>query len=381
MLGIPTSVMNEAGGLVKDWLKNPLNSSFLYWYFLPAVGFVLLQLFIIGPAMGWQAPNVFEVDTSRNAVFQLVSAGVFLLILMPLIFSVLLSALAGTIFRLYQGTLPIARVAFLPWLRLNRKRSKELYGPLFAKRRDYLFLVLQGVRFLTVDGKERAEMVPESEREELANQLKQDIQTLHEELEASPDLPVGLSDLAQPVAAHNLPVDFTKAGATDLANALSVPEEDPLQRYSIDTKVFWPRMVEEIEPAKSESLTLTFGAMNGLLNISLLSYLFAIEALIVGVARWIRPGGSLIKPGWLFLAAAIGIPIGRGAYRGAVRAAHSVGNALRTAFDYHRELILKRFKLKLPEDNVEERLLWLKLAAYIRRGESFYYPAEFRGDG
>jgi hypothetical protein len=28
MLGIPTSVMNEAGGLVKDWLKNPLNSSF-----------------------------------------------------------------------------------------------------------------------------------------------------------------------------------------------------------------------------------------------------------------------------------------------------------------------------------------------------------------
>jgi hypothetical protein len=126
---------------------------------------------------------------------------------------------------------------------------------------------------------------------------------------------------------------------------------------------------------------LTFGAMNGLLNISLLSYLFAIEALIVGVARWIRPGGSLIKPAWLLLAAAIGIPIGRGAYRGAVRAAHSVGNALRTAFDYHRELILKRFKLKLPEDNVEERLLWLKLAAYIRRGESFYYPAEFRGDG
>lgn len=384
MLGIPTSVMNEAGGLVKDWLKNPLNSSFLYWYFLPAVGFVLLQLFIIGPAMGWQPPNVFEVDTSKNAVFQLVSAGVFSLILVPLIFSVLLSALAGTIFRLYQGTLPIARVAFLPWLKHNQKRGKELYGPLAAKRREYLFLVLQGVRFSTVDGKEHAEMVPESEREALTNQLKQDIQTLHEDLEVSPtpsQLPAGAvapGELGNPVASRSLPVDFNRVGSTDLANALSMAEEDPFQRYGIDTKVFWPRMVEEIEPAKLESLTLTFGAMNGLLNISLLSYLFAVESLIVGVAGWIRPEGSLIKPGWLFLAAAIGIPIGRGAYRGAVRAAHSVGNALRTAFDYHRELILKRFKLAMPEDNVEERLLWLRLAAYIRRGESFYYPSEFR---
>src|SRR6266550_7021447 len=121
MFGISTSVFNDAGGLVKDWLKNPLNSSFLYWYFLPAVGFVLLQLFIIGPAMGWSPPNVFEADASRNAVFQLVSAGVFSLILVPLIFSVLLSALSGTIFRLYQGTLPIARVAFLPWLKQNQK--------------------------------------------------------------------------------------------------------------------------------------------------------------------------------------------------------------------------------------------------------------------
>jgi len=36
MFGISTSVFNDAGGLVKDWLKNPLNASFLYWYFLPA---------------------------------------------------------------------------------------------------------------------------------------------------------------------------------------------------------------------------------------------------------------------------------------------------------------------------------------------------------
>ena len=42
MLGISTSVFNEAGSLAKDWLKNPLNASFLYWYVLPAAGVILL---------------------------------------------------------------------------------------------------------------------------------------------------------------------------------------------------------------------------------------------------------------------------------------------------------------------------------------------------
>ena len=61
MLGISTSVFSEASGLVKDWLKNPLNAGFLFWYFLPAAGFVLLQLFIIGPVLGRHAPTVFDI--------------------------------------------------------------------------------------------------------------------------------------------------------------------------------------------------------------------------------------------------------------------------------------------------------------------------------
>ena|SRR5438445_1426366 len=62
MLGISTSVFNEAGSLAKDWLKNPLNASFLYWYFLPAAGLILLQLMIVGPALGHPRPEIFNIE-------------------------------------------------------------------------------------------------------------------------------------------------------------------------------------------------------------------------------------------------------------------------------------------------------------------------------
>ena len=375
MFGISTSVFNEAGGLVKDWLKNPLNASFFYWYFLPAVGFVLLQLFVIGPALGYQAPKVFNVNvgpskTAVDLILQMLSASFFALLLLPLIIAVIVSSVSGTILRLYQGKLPIARALFRPWLKRNQKRSSELYGPLSSLRRQYFFLVSRGVRLVTTEAGEQAEPVAEPERAQLIDQLKQDIQALHERLEASS-------------TTREVPVDLERVGPTDLANTLSLAEEYPFERYGMDAGVFWPRLSAEIEPEKLESMTASFGAMNGLLNLSLLSCLFATESLIVAIGKgagWIRPGAaSLLQVRWLFVAASVGIFVALAAYRAALGTARSVGNAMRTAFDYYRGNVLRRFNLKLPDNIEEERVLWLKLAAFIRRGESFYYPSEFRG--
>jgi hypothetical protein len=377
MFGISTSVFNEAGGLVKDWLKNPLNASFFYWYFLPAVGFVLLQLFVIGPVLGYQAPKVFNVNvgpskTAVDLILQMLSASFFALLLLPLIIAVIVSSVSGTILRLYQGKLPIARALFRPWLKRNQKRSSELYGPLPSLRRQYFFLVSKGVRLITTEAGEQAEPVADPERAQLIDQLKQDIQALHERLEAT-------------TTTRELPVDLERVGPTDLANTLSLAEEYPFERYGMDPAVFWPRLSAEIEPEKLESMTASFGAMNGLLNLSLLSCLFATESLIVAIGKgtgWIRPGAaSLLQVRWLFVAAAVGIFVALAAYRAALGTARSVGNAMRTAFDYYRGNVLRRFNLKLPDSIEEERVLWLKLAAFIRRGESFYYPSEFRGGG
>ena len=360
MLGISTSIFNETGGLVKDWLKNPLNASFFYWYFLPAAGFVLLHLLIIYPALGRPTPPLFNIEvghtnTVADLVLQILSGRFLKLVLLPLVLAVVLSSLAGTVLRFFQGTLPVARLLFQPSLNRNKKRSDELYGPLKNLRRQYFFLVSH------VDG-EGTEPVTESDREQLIEQLKQEIQTVHEQLEASS-------------VARDLPFDSERAGATTLANILAMAEEYPFERYSIDTAVFWPRLAPEIEPGKLESMTASFGMMNGLLNLSLLSYVFAFESLIISVGMltgWIRPTWSPV------MAVVAGGLVGLASYRTALGAARSVGNSLRAAFDCYRDRLLRSFNLRMPDDIEQERVVWLKLGAFIRRGESFYYPSEFR---
>jgi len=381
MLGISTSIFNEASGLVKDWLKNPLNSSFFFWYFLPAVGFVLLQLFIIGPALGRPAPQVFNVEVAQgkgltNLLLQILSASFFTLIVLPLVAAAVMSALSGRVLLFFQGALPIARPLFQPLVSRNRRRNTELYGPLLILRRQYLFLVSHGVRLENVDGEERAVPVSEAELPALIEQLKQQTQAIHEQIESHPDAP-------------DLPKDIERVGATDLANTLALAEEYPFERYAIDTALFWPRLSAEIEPEKLDGLRSSFGALNGLLNLSLLIFLFAVESLIAGVAIALdltRPSAApLLLSKWslvilLFAAALASVVAAYGAYRAAVGSARAVGNAMRTAFDYYRGNVLRRFNLKIPNDIEEERVVWLKLSAFIRRGESFYYPSEFRAE-
>jgi hypothetical protein len=58
--------------------------------------------------------------------------------------------------------------------------------------------------------------------------------------------------------------------------------------------------------------------------------------------------------------------------------AGALGNNFRLYFDYYRSRVLKKFGLKQPEKLDDERVLWLRLAAFLRRGESFYFPSEWR---
>ena len=387
MLGISASIFNEAGSVVRDWLKNPLNSSFFFWYFMPAVGFVLLHLFTIWPVLGRPTPqlltgNLSQIKTATELLAAILSASLVQLVVVPLLLGVLLSALSARVLRLYQGTLPIARPLFRPWLARNRRRNIELYSKLRTLRRQYLFLVTQGVLLESVNGEEKAKEISEGDREALINQLKQDTQLVHEELESNP-------------AAPDLPVDIDRVGATDLANTLALAEEYPFERYAMDPAVFWPRLSSEIDAEKADGLKASFATMNGLLNLSLMIYLGAAEVAIAGfaiVAKWIPTRVDDSQPMWvrwlpeyrpavagltLALAFLLAI-IGYGAYRAAVASARAVGNAMRTAFDYYRGNVLKRFNLKMPNNLEEERVLWLKLGAFVRRGESFYYPSEYR---
>lgn len=380
MFGISASIFNEAGSLVRDWLKNPLNTAFFYWYFLPVAGFILAQRFFVGPALGWPAPSILSVNVQHsNSVaelaLQIFSASFFQLILLPLIGGFLLSALSGRVLRLYQGTLPIVAPLFKPWLSRNRRRNTLVFGRLRVLRRQFLFLATQGVRLQIVDGEEVARPVPENERAALIDQLKAETQAFHEQLEQDPKAP-------------DLPVDIDRVGATVLANTLALAEEYPFERYAIDAAVFWPRLSVELESEKLEGLKSAFAAMNGLLNLSLLFYLFAIESMLLAIFTAMAPvtpaapfpERPLLVAVLAFAVTVVSLLVGFGAYRSAVASARAVGNSMRTAFDYYRGNVLRRFNLRMPSDIEDERVVWLKLAAFIRRGESFYYPTEFRSD-
>src|SRR5688572_27216284 len=180
MFGVSAIIFNEAGSLVRDWLKNPLNTLFFFWYFLPAVGFVLLQLFLVAPALGNEFPQIFDADIRTQASFAdlilaVLNASFFTLILLPLVMGVMMSALSGRVLHLYQGTLPIVRPLFQPWLARKRKRNTESYGRLRTLRRQYLFLS-QGIRLELVNGEEKEIQVTETERAALIDQLQQETQ-------------------------------------------------------------------------------------------------------------------------------------------------------------------------------------------------------------
>ena len=398
-MGVTTSVSNEVGGLLKDWLKNPLNASFVYWYFLPALGFVLLQLFVITPALGYSAPEVvpqkdsLQTDSIVAVVLQLLRGSVFWLMLLPLMIGLVMSSLSGTTLRLYRGTLPVVRWLFLPWLQRNRLSSSKMFSDLLKLRRQYLFLS-SGISLEIVDGEEKTEVVDEGKRPEKLDQLKLEIQQWHERFETN------LADASQAKSGtraerdsnllettppeRELPMDLDRVGPNRFANTLAVAEEYPFERYCMDASVFWPRVSAEMEPEKLDSLTTSYGAMRGFLNLSLLAGGFALECLFVGAGIWFGKfyplNHAFLRPRWLFVTAVLSVLIGLGAYRAAIGVARSVGNAMRTAFDYYRGNVLRRFNLQVPNDIEEERLVWLKLAAFLRRGESFYFPNEFRSE-
>jgi hypothetical protein len=371
MVAISQSLFNEIGSEVKGWLLKPFNQSFFFWYFLPAAGFIFLQYGVIGPALPFLPPGILsdlallggQIETEHldTSVLGVLAKDFFALVVVPLFLAVVLAALSNSILRLYQGTLPIVRGLLAPRLKRNRQRSDEAYASLRSKRREYFFLASSGIHLENVDGHEQKRAVEGKEREQLLANLRSDIQTLHVQYDDEH------SNL-------DLPVDSERVAPTTLGNVLALAQEYPFERYGIDAAVFWPRLRVELEKENLAALDNTFTTLTGLLNISLLACLFAGEAMVIWLA------GLLVQSAnWNLLALVpVALIVGFGAYRAAISAAGTVGNLLRTAFDYHRDLVLQRFNLIMPEDIEEERAVWLKLAAFVRWGEPFYYPTEWR---
>lgn len=141
---------------------------------------------------------------------------------------------------------------------------------------------------------------------------------------------------------------------TRFGNVLAAAEEYPSRLYQLDAVTWWPRLVTLLPNTMTSAINEAEAYMVAALN---LSTIFTLLALIGGGTAF------LVTKNWslLFLLVTGGSGFAWLFYVAAVSQAESYGAMIRTAFDLYRHLILTAMYLPLPQDLVEERLLWIAL--------------------
>jgi len=142
---------------------------------------------------------------------------------------------------------------------------------------------------------------------------------------------------------------------TQLGNVLVSAEEYPYQLYRLDAVVWWSRLVSLLPETFRTQLDTALTPMVALLNLSMLFTFIAFG------------GGSILlltRYWWLGAFAFIGgLALARACYIAACNQALDYGQLVRVAFDFYRHDILKQMHITVPDNLVEERLLWDALNA------------------
>jgi len=144
---------------------------------------------------------------------------------------------------------------------------------------------------------------------------------------------------------------------TKLGNVLAA-EEYSMQLYKLDAVIWWPRLAPLLPDTFRAQVDVALIPMLAVLNLGLVFTLIA----LIG-------GGSaiLLGPNWfLFIISFIGgFFFARASYMAAVSQAVDYGNWIRVAFDLYRHEILKQMHIPIPDNLVEETLLWTSLNNWV----------------
>jgi hypothetical protein len=142
---------------------------------------------------------------------------------------------------------------------------------------------------------------------------------------------------------------------TRLGNILVSAEEYSYQLYRLDAVVWWSRLVSLLPETFRSQLDTALTPMIALLNLSTLFTFIALG------------GGSILLLtgyGWVGVLTFIGGGVlARACYIAACNQALDYGQLVRVAFDFYRHDILKQMHIPIPDNLVEERLLWDALNA------------------
>jgi hypothetical protein len=307
-------------------ILSSLGKAFVIAAFVPSLLFAIGNRLFITPVL---SPQLAAAGGSLSLAELGIEGAAF--VLTPALIGMVLMALNQQIIRLFEGAHGFQQGFLLkPLLERQRERHRAMFADLQTLRQSY-----------------------KAEKDDLKrHSLLRAIQREHSKI------------FVEGAAGEMLPQDERRLAPTRLGNAFAVMEEYPYLRYGMDGMTFWPRLVGLIsgdykDLVGDEKTTLDF-----LLNLSLLSVVFGLEALLVS---YNNPIAFVLLAAASWLAAYL-------AYRSAVDTALTLGELIKSCFDLFRHDLLKQLGFDKPASLEEEQRLWAGLTNYILVGEAFYYP-------
>lgn len=348
--------MNDFASTVSESVKQ-LGQAFLVAYYLPASVFVLVHLYVLIPI--WAGAPPFFLAASTELALPLIGdvnlASLIGTLLLPLVVGILLAGLNNVLILLFEGKLWWLQWGLLyPLTRFNQKRCKKLYRDLVGLQTEY-----RRVSALLLRAQSTEEQNPL--RQQLAG-LAQQINEEHKEIEKNHPR-------------QTLPHDVRRVVPSAFGNAYAIAEEYAYERYGVDAVLFWPHLRElmsDSAASHSERITQQKTALDLSLNFAFICGVLVLETLLTH--RFGPRGHAGVLIGLALVNAALFVSF----YNASVSTVRTLGELIKNSFDYHRGLVLQAFDLQAPDELIAEQAVWVRLAAFVRRGDEFYFPVDAR---
>ncbi|MEP7287154.1 MAG: hypothetical protein ABI947_15475 [Chloroflexota bacterium] len=344
--------MSELTSLMSGSVQQ-IGQAFLFAYYLPSAVFVICHIFILMPLWNQAFPGLLPTLVLSNATQTVDLPTLVILLLIPLALAILWVGLNTFLIRLYSGNIDFIKNRVLSRaMQSNRKIVEARYTPLRSHREAYQ------KNLVLLDGPG----LTEQER----------VNTLNSQSEIRAAIIEQYAILDQMPESVALPVTEQLIAPTAFGNALAAIPEYTKTRYGIDVTIFWVRLytlLQKAAPEHFDRLNTQKTNLDLVLNLSAFSALILLEALILLLTGRTTYGELLILTIVVSLLTTVGF------YRASVSAAAALGQLVAVSFDYYRKLILQEFGLPLPTYLEDEFKLWSRLAAFIQRGDPFYFPS------
>lgn len=332
--------------------------AFLLAYYLPSTLMTVIQVYIFIPAwLGYAPLTYLPVPIGGGAGTQQIDITHLLAILfVPLLVGMVLQGLNHGLIQMYEGRPRWLKYTLLfPLYRYQQHRHRTHYHELVALQQQHMARAVK----LSEQHDNAPDAPPLTLRQELAALQQQIIEYQN--------------NLERKSTGHMLPLAKERLAPTAFGNAYALAEEYAQERYGIDPVLFWPRLRDLMDTTAttlSERLTQQKTHLDMVLNLTFLSGIVALECLLTFVFAP-QPGS------WVWLVGMVGaLFLKRSFYGESVHAVQLQGELIKMSFDFHRHRILDAFKLRTPDDLMTEQILWVRLAAFIRRGNPFYFPSD-----